>query len=104
MDQIIVFDSIVLTLLTVNVIPVVIAFVSNEVTRKGVKEILLFILSGAATWLDELTAEGGGTTFEDVTLTWAGIFSGAALMYFSWQRKTITPGLERSGLSVGAPK
>ena len=103
MHEIIVFDSIYLTLLAMNGIPFLIAFVTNEVTRKGVKEGLLFILTGAATWVDEAIAENGQVVFDDFLLTWTGLFLGSAGFYFGWQRKTITPPVERSGLSVGAP-
>ena len=104
MNEVIVFDSVYWTLLTVNIIPFLISLVTNEITRKGVKEGLLFILSGIATWADEVIAEGGAFRMEDFVLTWAAVFLGSAGFFFAWQRKTVAPPLERSGLSVGAPK
>jgi hypothetical protein len=104
LHQVIVFDSVLLTLVTLNVIPFLISFVTNEVTRKGVKEGLLFIISGLAAWVDEVAAEGGVTSFDDIAVTWTGVFLGSAGFFFAWQRRTVSPPLERAGLSVGAPK
>lgn len=103
-NQVIVFDSIYWTLAIVNFIPFLISFVANEVTRKGVKEGLLFILTGALAWAEEVFAAGGSFVWENFVTTFVALFLGSAGFFFAWQRKTIAPELERSGLSLGAPK
>lgn len=103
MNDILVADNLYWTLLTVNLIPLIISFVTNEVTKKGVKEGLLFILAGLAAFADEATA-AGSFRFDDFVAQLATIFVGSAGFFFAWQRKTVAPSLERSGLSVGAPR
>lgn len=104
MDRIFYFDSVYYTLLVVNIIPFLVSFVANTVTKKGVKEGLLAILSGVAAWANEVWNEGGAFTGEGFLLTMTAVFLGAAGMFWGWQHRTIAPPLERSGLSLGAPK
>jgi hypothetical protein len=103
-SQLIVFDSLYWTLLIVNVIPFLISLVTNVVTRKGVKEGLLFILTGGLAWAEEVFAAGGSFVMENFITTFVALFLGSAGFFFAWQRKTIAEPLERSGLSLGAPK
>lgn len=103
MDQVVVFDHIYWTLLLTNVIPFLVSLIANEVTRKGVKEGLLFILSGITAFAEEASAEGS-FVIENFVVTLAAIFLGSAGFFFAWQRKTVAPELERHGLSFGAPK
>lgn len=91
------------TLFVVNVIPLVVSFVTNEVTRRGVKEAALFVLAGVSALAAEIT-EAGGFVWEDVGTQLIALFLGSVGMFWGWQHKTVSPPVERSGLSLGAPK
>ena len=104
MDQVLVLDSVYWTLIIVNFIPFLISFVTNEVTRKGVKEGLLFVLSALTAWAEETFNAGGSFVVENFVITLVTIFLGSAGFFFAWQHKTVTPALERSGTSLGAPR
>lgn len=101
--DVLVADSVWWTLLVVNFIPFLVSFVSNTVTRKGVKEALLAILAGVAAIAAEIT-EAGGFVWEDVGTQLIALFLGSVGMFWGWQHRTVSPSLERSGLSLGAPK
>lgn len=103
MNEVLVVDNVWWTLAVVNFIPFLVSLVANEVTRKGVKEGLLAILSGIAAWAEEVR-EVGSFVPEDFVVTLVALFLGSAGMFWGWQHRTIAPPLERSGLSVGAPK
>jgi len=103
MDKVLVFDSIYWSLFTLNIIPFLVSFVTNEVTRRGVKEGLLFILSGVAAWANEVWNEGGAFEVESALVTLTTVFIGSAGMFWGWQHKTISPPVEQGGLSLGAP-
>lgn len=103
MEHVLVLDSLYWTLLITNVIPFLISFITNEVTKKGVKEGLLFILSGLTAWAQETFADGGSFVVHDFVATLVAVFLGSAGFFFAWQRRTISPPVERAGLSVGAP-
>ena len=103
MEQVFVLDSLYWTVLITNVIPFLISFVTNEVTRKGVKEGLLFILTGATAWAEETFNAGGSFDGENFVATFVALFLGSAGFFFAWQRRTVAEPLERSGLSIGAP-
>lgn len=91
------------TLLVVNFIPFLVSLVSNEVTRPGVKEALLAILAGIAAIVADIT-EAGGFNWDDVGTQFIALFLGSVGMFWGWQHKTLAPRVERSGLSLGAPK
>src|SRR5687768_5967123 len=104
MDKVLYFDSIYWTLFVTNIIPFLVAFVTNEVTKRGVKEGLLAILSGVAAWANEVWNEGGSFVLESAAVTLTAVFIGSAGMFWGWQHKTVAPPVERSGLSLGAPR
>jgi hypothetical protein len=90
-------------LLVANILPLVVAFVTNEVTKKGVREALLAILSGVVVWATDVL-EAGSFDVKASLIQFAALFIASVSMYFGWQRNTIAPPLQKSGLSVGAPK
>ena len=104
MDKVLYFDSIYWTLFTVNIIPFLVSFVANEVTKRGVKEGLLALLSGVAAWANEVWNEGGSFELESGAVTLTAVFIGSMGMFWGWQHKTIAPAVEGAGLSLGAPK
>ena len=63
--EVVVFDSIIWTLLIANILPLIVGFVTNEVTKPGAKEALLFVLAGATSWAEEVFAQGGSFVWED---------------------------------------
>lgn len=103
MDQVLVLDSVYWTLFTVNLLPLLVGFVTNEVTKPGVREALLAILTGLAAWAEETFAEGGSFVVEDFVVKAATWFTVAVTMYFGWQRRTLAPPVQRLGFSAGAP-
>lgn len=89
-------------LLVAQILPLAVAFVTNEVTKAGVRELALALLSGVVVWADEVAA-AGSFELKETAIRFAALFLASVGSYFGWQRRTIAPAVQSSGLSVGKP-
>jgi hypothetical protein len=103
MEHVITVDQALWGLLVAQILPLLVGFVTDKVASSGLKAFLLMALSAVVTIADEIASVGSFEVKETI-LRFAALFFAAVLSYFGWQRKTIAPPVQESGLSLGAPR